>query len=134
MKTAEGHLEGVAGAAMGEAVVVGRDLTKRYGAGDATVDALAHVSLSIETGELVAIMGPSGSGKSTLMHVLAGLDRPTSGEAWIAGAEITGLGDDALTTLRRDQVGFIFQSFNLLPMLTARGEHPPAAPHRRRKG
>ncbi len=100
-------------------VVVGRDLVRRYGGGDAAVDALAGVSLSVAEGELVAVMGPSGSGKSTLMHVLAGLDRPTSGSAWIAGQEITSMGDTALTKLRRRHVGFVFQFFNLLPTLTA---------------
>ncbi len=100
-------------------VVVGRDLVRRYGDGDAAVDALAGVSLSVAEGELVAVMGPSGSGKSTLMHVLAGLDRPTSGSAWIAGHEITSMGDTALTKLRRRHIGFVFQFFNLLPTLTA---------------
>jgi putative ABC transport system ATP-binding protein len=99
--------------------VVGRGLVRRYGDGDAAVDALAGVSLSVAEGELVAVMGPSGSGKSTLMHVLAGLDRPTSGSAWIAGHEITAMGDTALTKLRRRHIGFVFQSFNLLPTLTA---------------
>jgi putative ABC transport system ATP-binding protein len=100
-------------------VVVGRDLVRRYGDGDTAVDALAGVSLSVAEGELVAVMGPSGSGKSTLMHVLAGLDRPTSGSAWIAGHEITAMGDTALTKLRRRHIGFVFQFFNLLPTLTA---------------
>ena len=101
-------------------VVTGRDLSRRYGTGDATVDALADVSLSVSRGELVAVMGPSGSGKSTLMHILAGLDRPTSGEVWIADTEISHLDDRDLTKLRRQHIGFIFQFFNLLPMLTAR--------------
>ena len=100
-------------------VVVGRGLVRRYGDGDAAVDALAGVSLSVSEGELVAVMGPSGSGKSTLMHILAGLDRPTSGAVWIAEREITGMGDTALTKLRRRHIGFVFQSFNLLPTLTA---------------
>jgi putative ABC transport system ATP-binding protein len=99
--------------------VVGRDLVRRYGDGDAAVDALAGVSLSVSEGELVAVMGPSGSGKSTLMNVLAGLDRPTSGAAWIAGHEVTAMGDTALTKLRRRHIGFVFQFFNLLPTLTA---------------
>ena len=106
--------------ATGSAVVVtGRDLCRRYGTGDATVDALADVSLAVTRGELVAVMGPSGSGKSTLMHILAGLDRPTSGEVWIADTEISRLADRDLTKLRRQHIGFIFQFFNLLPMLTA---------------
>jgi putative ABC transport system ATP-binding protein len=100
-------------------VVVGRDLVRRYGDGDTAVDALAGVSLSVQPGELVAVMGPSGSGKSTLMHILAGLDRPTSGSAWIADQEITAMGDNALTKLRRRHIGFVFQFFNLLPTLTA---------------
>jgi putative ABC transport system ATP-binding protein len=100
-------------------VVVARDLVRRYGDGDVAVDALAGVSLSVAPGELLAVMGPSGSGKSTLMHVLAGLDRPTSGRAWIADQEITAMGDNALTKLRRRHIGFVFQFFNLLPTLTA---------------
>src|SRR3954463_13172008 len=96
------------------------DVTRRFGEGDTAVDALRGVSLSIPAGELVAVMGPSGSGKSTLMHILAGLDRPTAGEVWIGDEEITHLGDTELTKLRRHAVGFIFQFFNLLPMLTAR--------------
>ena len=96
-----------------------RDLARRYGEGDATVDALRGVSLSVAPGELVAVMGPSGSGKSTLMHILAGLDRPTEGSAWIGDAEITAMGDTALTKLRRRHIGFVFQFFNLLPTLTA---------------
>jgi putative ABC transport system ATP-binding protein len=104
----------------GEAVqVAGRDLIRRYGEGDAAVDALRGVSLSVARGELVAAMGSSGSGKSTLMHILAGLDQPTAGEVWIGETEVTGLADTALTRLRRDHIGFIFQFFNLLPMLSA---------------
>jgi putative ABC transport system ATP-binding protein len=94
-------------------------VTKSYGGGDATVHALQDVSVSLAAGEFTAIMGPSGSGKSTLLHVLAGLDRPTSGEIYVGDTEITRLKDKALTLLRRDQIGFIFQSFNLLPTLTA---------------
>jgi putative ABC transport system ATP-binding protein len=99
--------------------VVARDVVRRYGEGDATVHALRGVSLSVAEGELVAVMGPSGSGKSTLMHILAGLDRPDAGDVWIGDQEITGLGDNALTRLRRRHIGFVFQFFNLLPTLTA---------------
>jgi putative ABC transport system ATP-binding protein len=101
------------------AVVSASDVTRRYGEGDTAVDALRGVSLDVLRGQLTAIMGPSGSGKSTLMHILAGLDRPTSGEVFIDGTDITRMGDQELTLLRRDHVGFIFQFFNLLPMLTA---------------
>jgi putative ABC transport system ATP-binding protein len=100
-------------------VVAARDLTRTYGSGDTAVDALRGVSLDIAPGELTAIMGPSGSGKSTLMHILAGLDKPTQGSVTVGGTEITSLDDTALTKLRRQHVGFIFQFFNLLPMLTA---------------
>ena len=100
-------------------VVSARDVTRRYGEGETAVDALRGVSLEIQQGELMSIMGPSGSGKSTLMHILAGLDKPTSGTVSIAGTEITDLGDNDLTKLRRRHIGFIFQFFNLLPMLTA---------------
>jgi putative ABC transport system ATP-binding protein len=103
----------------GRPVVVARDISRRYGSGDTAVDALHDVSLSVQPGELVAVMGSSGSGKSTLMHILAGLDRPTAGRAWIGDAEITSLGDNALTKLRRRHIGFVFQFFNLLPTLTA---------------
>jgi putative ABC transport system ATP-binding protein len=99
--------------------VAARDLSRRYGEGDTAVDALRGVSVSVIEGELTAIMGPSGSGKSTLMHLLAGLDRPTAGEVWIDGTPLGSLGDTGLTKLRRRHVGFIFQFFNLLPMLTA---------------
>ncbi len=101
------------------AVIEARDVSRRYGQGDAAVDALRDVSLEIESGRLTAVVGPSGSGKSTLMHILAGLDRPTSGTVSIAGTEITTLGDDQLTKLRRTHIGFVFQFFNLLPMLSA---------------
>ena len=101
------------------AVVTARDVVRRYGDGDTAVDALRGVSLDIARGRLTAVMGPSGSGKSTLMHILAGLDKPTSGEVFVAGVDVTGLDDTALTKLRRDHIGFIFQFFNLLPMLTA---------------
>jgi putative ABC transport system ATP-binding protein len=101
------------------AVVAGRDLARRYGEGDTAVDALRGISLDIAAGELTAVMGPSGSGKSTLMHILAGLDRPTSGTVQIAGREITTMSDTELTKLRRKHIGFVFQFFNLLPMLSA---------------
>jgi putative ABC transport system ATP-binding protein len=105
--------------AAGDVVVAAHDLTRRYGEGDTAVDALRGVSLEVRAGELVAVMGPSGSGKSTLMHILAGLDKPTSGTVEIAGTEITTLGDSDLTRLRRKHIGFVFQFFNLLPMLDA---------------
>jgi putative ABC transport system ATP-binding protein len=101
------------------AVVVAQDLARRYGEGDTAVEALRGVSLEVSRGQLSTVMGPSGSGKSTLMHILAGLDRPTSGSVQIDGTEITTLGDTDLTKLRREHIGFIFQFFNLLPMLTA---------------
>ena len=101
------------------AVVVARELARRYGEGDTAVDALRGVSVDIERGKLTAVMGPSGSGKSTLMHILAGLDKPTSGTVELAGKEITKLSDTDLTKLRREHIGFVFQFFNLLPMLTA---------------
>jgi putative ABC transport system ATP-binding protein len=94
-------------------------LSRRYGEGENAVDALRGVSLQVPAGQYTAVMGPSGSGKSTLMHLLAGLDRPTEGSVFIGGQEITGMSDKALTKLRRDNVGFIFQAFNLLPTLTA---------------
>jgi putative ABC transport system ATP-binding protein len=100
-------------------VVTAADITRRYGEGETAVDALRGVSLDVRQGELASIMGPSGSGKSTLMHILAGLDKPTSGEVQIAGTSIGELDDTALTKLRRRHIGFIFQFFNLLPMLTA---------------
>ena len=96
------------------------DICRCYGEGDTAVDALRGVSIDVPAGRLTAVMGPSGSGKSTLMHILAGLDKPTSGSVEIDGTEITTLDDTALTKLRRKHVGFIFQFFNLLPMLTAR--------------
>jgi putative ABC transport system ATP-binding protein len=102
-----------------DAVVTARDVVRTYGEGDATVHALRGVSLDIAQGGLTAVMGPSGSGKSTLMHILAGLDRPTSGAVEVAGVDVGSLDDTALTRLRRDHIGFIFQFFNLLPMLTA---------------
>ena len=102
------------------AVVVASDLRRRYGEGETAVDALRGVSVDIHGGHLTAVMGPSGSGKSTLMHILAGLDKPTSGSVSIEGTEITTLGDNQLTKLRREHIGFVFQFFNLLPMLTAK--------------
>ena len=101
------------------AVVVADDVTRRYGEGDTAVDALKGVSLHVDQGKLTAVMGPSGSGKSTLMHILAGLDKPSSGSVEISGTEITTLKDSDLTKLRRRHIGFVFQFFNLLPMLTA---------------
>jgi putative ABC transport system ATP-binding protein len=95
------------------------NVSKSYGDGNAAVHALDDVSVSLAAAEFTAIMGPSGSGKSTLLHVLAGLDRPSVGEIYVGDTEITRLKDKALTLLRRDQIGFIFQSFNLLPTLTA---------------
>jgi putative ABC transport system ATP-binding protein len=100
-------------------VVGAKDVTRRFGAGETAVDALRGVTLDIEQGKLTAVMGPSGSGKSTLMHILAGLDKPTGGTVTIAGQEITSMGDNELTRLRRRHVGFVFQFYNLLPMLTA---------------
>jgi putative ABC transport system ATP-binding protein len=101
------------------AAVVARDLARHYGSGETAVYALRGVSLEIEPGRLTAVMGPSGSGKSTLMHILAGLDHPDGGQVWIGDTEVTDLDDTGLTALRRDHIGFIFQFFNLLPMLTA---------------
>ena len=100
-------------------VVSAVDITRRYGAGETAVDALRGVSLEVQPRELVAVMGPSGSGKSTLMHILAGLDKPTTGDVVIDGEHIQQMDDTELTKLRRRSIGFIFQFFNLLPMLTA---------------
>jgi putative ABC transport system ATP-binding protein len=99
--------------------VSAEDLSRRYGEGETAVDALRGVSLDVPKGQLTAVMGPSGSGKSTLMHILAGLDKPTGGDVTIAGTSIGELNDTELTKLRREHIGFIFQFFNLLPMLTA---------------
>ena len=100
-------------------IVSSRNLQRRYGEGAAAVDALRGVSADFTEGRFTAIMGPSGSGKSTLMNILAGLDRPTAGTVTLDGNEITNLDDGKLTQLRRDKLGFIFQFFNLLPVLTA---------------
>jgi putative ABC transport system ATP-binding protein len=100
-------------------VVVATDLTKRYGEGDAAVDALAGITTGFDRDRFTAIMGPSGSGKSTLMHILAGLDKPTGGRVELDGVDLTTLDDNQLTELRRDKLGFVFQFFNLLPVLTA---------------
>jgi putative ABC transport system ATP-binding protein len=117
------------------AVVSARDVARRYGEGDTAVDALRGVTLDVARARLTTVMGPSGSGKSTLMHILAGLDRPTTGSVALDGTDITTLGDNELTRIRRDHVGFVFQFFNLLPMLSAEenivlplsiaGEKPP---------
>ncbi len=100
-------------------IVQAIDVSRRYGEGEAAVDALSDVSVAFPKSRFAAIMGPSGSGKSTLMHILAGLDRPTSGTVRIDDVELTGLDDRRLTELRRDRIGFIFQTFNLLPVLNA---------------
>ncbi|HEU4707432.1 MAG TPA: ABC transporter ATP-binding protein [Solirubrobacterales bacterium] len=100
-------------------VVLATDLHRRYGEGAAAVDALDGVGTAFERDRFTAIMGPSGSGKSTLMHILAGLDKPTSGTVELDGVDITKLDDSELTRLRRDKLGFVFQFFNLLPVLTA---------------
>jgi putative ABC transport system ATP-binding protein len=99
-------------------VVVGRNLEKRYGQGPTAVDALRGVTVELLPGSFTAIMGPSGSGKSTLMHLLAGLDQPTAGDVWLGPTRLGGLDDSELARLRRTRVGFVFQTFNLLPMLT----------------
>jgi len=102
-----------------QTIVSSTDLRRVYGEGEAAVHALRGITLDFPAGQFTAIMGPSGSGKSTLMHLLAGLDTATSGSVTIDGREIGGLGDKALTMLRRDRLGFVFQSFNLVPVLTA---------------
>jgi putative ABC transport system ATP-binding protein len=102
-----------------DAIVSAREITRRYGEGDAAVDALRGISLDFPPAAFTAIMGPSGSGKSTLMHILAGLDRPTSGTVVIDGKDITQMDDRELTQLRRDRIGFVFQFFNLVPVLNA---------------
>ncbi|HEX8648039.1 MAG TPA: ABC transporter ATP-binding protein [Thermoleophilaceae bacterium] len=112
----ESRLDSQGGTAPAVAAV---DVTRRYGEGDSTVHALRGVTMHVPQGQFTAVMGPSGSGKSTLMHIMAGLDRPTSGSVEVAGQPIGAMDDNELTRLRRDHVGFIFQFFNLLPMLTA---------------
>jgi ABC-type lipoprotein export system ATPase subunit len=99
-------------------ILEARDLQKRYVSGDATVVALAGVSLALEDGDFVALMGPSGCGKSTLLHICGAMDTPTAGDVRFQGQALTGLSDDALTRIRRERVGFVFQAFNLLPTLT----------------
>jgi putative ABC transport system ATP-binding protein len=100
-------------------VVTASDLSRRYGQGETAVDALRGVSLEVQPGQLTAVMGPSGSGKSTLMHILAALDRPTGGYVTIAGNRLGELSDNQITRIRRKHIGFVFQFFNLLPMLSA---------------
>jgi putative ABC transport system ATP-binding protein len=112
-------MEGSQDGSLNGAVVTAHEITRRYGEGDTAVDALCGVSLDVEREKLTAVMGPSGSGKSTLMHILAALDRPTSGYVTIAGTRLGQLSDNEITKLRRRHIGFIFQFFNLLPMLTA---------------
>ena len=107
-------------APVSSAAVRATGLTKVYGSGETAVHALAGVDVTFERGGFTAIMGPSGSGKSTLMHCLAGLDTATSGQVWLGGTELTRLRDDQLTRLRRERIGFVFQAFNLLPVLDAR--------------
>ena len=109
------------------------DLSKTYGTGDVAVRALDGVNVEFERGRFTAVMGPSGSGKSTLMHCMAGLDMPTSGRAFVGEQEIGMLDDAGLTELRRDRIGFVFQSFNLVPTLTRGGEHHPAGRPRGRE-
>ena len=111
-------------------MVEARDLTKIYGSGEARVAALDGVSLTVSRGQFVAVMGPSGSGKSTLLHCLAGLDTPASGHVLIAGRDLAGMNDKQLTAVRRDQLGFVFQAFNLLPPSPRRrtSSCPPAWP------
>jgi putative ABC transport system ATP-binding protein len=119
LSSANGHSAASLARPSAVTVVRGADVVRRYGEGETAVDALRGVSVDIAESRLTAVMGPSGSGKSTLMHILAGLDRPTSGQVVVAGVDVTTLDDTELTKLRRDHIGFIFQFFNLLPMLTA---------------
>ncbi len=101
------------------AIIEVKELSKSYGQGSATVTALSNISLSIEKGQFVAVMGPSGCGKSTLLHLIGGLDRPTSGSVWIEGQDISKMSDNAVTEMRRRKMGFVFQFFNLIPVLSA---------------
>ena len=110
---------GVAQDALDGVVVAAREITRVYGEGETAVHALRGITLEVKRGKLTAVMGPSGSGKSTLMHILAALDRPTSGAVTVAGTTLGQLSDTAVTRLRRKHIGFVFQFFNLLPMLTA---------------
>ena len=125
-------LEGLGRVPAGDVVARAAGLSKVYGAGDARVVALDDVTVEFGRGRLTAIMGPSGSGKSTLMHCMAALDAPTSGTVVIDGVDLSGLKDKALTMLRRDRLGFVFQAYNLVPTLTARENITPPARHRRR--
>jgi len=111
--------EGAVAIAPAGPVVEAHELTRRYGEGDTAVDALRGIELEVSRGKLTAVMGPSGSGKSTLMHILAALDKPTGGEVILAGTRLGELSDTEITKLRRKHIGFVFQFFNLLPMLTA---------------
>ncbi|CAA9523269.1 MAG: ABC transporter, ATP-binding protein [uncultured Thermoleophilia bacterium] len=119
MSISETQIPSAPAAADSGTVVAAQDVTRRYGEGDAAVDALRGVTIDFPRGQFTAVMGPSGSGKSTLMHILAGLDVPTTGSVEIDGVEITRMKDKQLTLMRREKIGFVFQSFNLLPMLSA---------------
>src|SRR5438477_10873906 len=109
MSVTSAREQSMSNAELNGAVVSARELTRRYGEGETAVDALRGVSLDVAAGKLTAVMGPSGSGKSTLMHILAGLDKPTSGSVEIGGTELTTLNDSDLTKLRRRHIGFVFQ-------------------------
>ena len=119
MSISETQIPSAPAAADSGTVVAAQDVTRRYGEGDAAVDALRGVTIDFPRGQFTAVMGPSGSGKSTLMHILAGLDVPTTGSVEVDGVEITRMKDKQLTLMRREKIGFVFQSFNLLPMLSA---------------